>query len=301
MLAVLVGDERPGARRSSPRTGSTAGPVPVLNGGLAPTPLAGAGGGARAARGGSARPAGLRPPARRTARRSPRRGAAAASLDTLLVDGLPLEGVTFTPSAAEAERAVRAARPRLRSSSARRRSSRSRRSRVAGRAMPQKSTYFFPKLAERAPLLPVRRVTRLARSVPRRRAPSQASLDGAADARRARAGVGVGEGGDETAAVDVAAEKAVVARLESCRERHRLHARLRGARRARLRRRRRRRSASSVDPIDGSVNAKRGIPFFSALDRGRRRAGDGRRLLRLRPRLRLGRGVDGAARARARS
>ena len=73
----------------------------------------------------------------------------------------------------------------------------------------------------------------------------------------------VGEGGDETTAIDEAAERAVVARLEA------LHAdgvdftlvsEELGERRFG--------QASEglvvvVDPIDGSMNAKRGIPFFS--------------------------------------
>ena len=71
--------------------------------------------------------------------------------------------------------------------------------------------------------------------------------------------VGAGLGGDETTAIDEAAERVVVERLQATRRD--LHARLRGAR------------ASAVgdggstwvvvDPIDGSLNAKRGIPFFS--------------------------------------
>ncbi len=75
-------------------------------------------------------------------------------------------------------------------------------------------------------------------------------------------GRGWGEGGDETTAVDEAAEAAVVARLEELHARGRdfvlvseeLGERTYG-------------EAPSlrivVDPIDGSVNAKRGIPFFS--------------------------------------
>lgn len=73
--------------------------------------------------------------------------------------------------------------------------------------------------------------------------------------------VGAGKGGDETTAVDAAAERAVVERLEA------LHAggldftlvseelgeRSFGAETPRL----------VLDPIDGSMNAKRGIPFFS--------------------------------------
>jgi myo-inositol-1(or 4)-monophosphatase len=75
--------------------------------------------------------------------------------------------------------------------------------------------------------------------------------------------VGAGEGGDETTAIDRAAEDAVVARLEA------LHAsdidftlvseelgeRTFGDTAAPLR--------IVLDPIDGSLNAKRGIPFFS--------------------------------------
>lgn len=75
--------------------------------------------------------------------------------------------------------------------------------------------------------------------------------------------VGAGEGGDETTAIDRAAEDAVVARLE------RLHAagldftlvyeelgeRAFGDGAAPTR--------VVLDPIDGSLNAKRGIPFFS--------------------------------------
>ena len=73
---------------------------------------------------------------------------------------------------------------------------------------------------------------------------------------------GLGEGGDETTAIDEAAENLVVARLEA------LHAagvefvlvseelgERRFGERPELR--------VVVDPIDGSVNSKRGIPFFS--------------------------------------
>jgi myo-inositol-1(or 4)-monophosphatase len=74
--------------------------------------------------------------------------------------------------------------------------------------------------------------------------------------------IGQGEGGDETTAIDAAAEAAVVARLEA------LHAtgldftlvseelgeRTFGAPGP---------TRVVLDPIDGSVNAKRGIPFFS--------------------------------------
>jgi myo-inositol-1(or 4)-monophosphatase len=63
-----------------------------------------------------------------------------------------------------------------------------------------------------------------------------------------------GEGGDDTTAIDAAAEKVILARFEG------LDATIvseevgqRGSGRTRI----------VVDPIDGSLNAKRGIPFFS--------------------------------------
>lgn len=73
---------------------------------------------------------------------------------------------------------------------------------------------------------------------------------------------GLGEGGDETTAIDLAAEQAAVARLEA------LHAS--GVDFTLLSEElgERRFGAGSdlrvvLDPIDGSMNAKRGIPFFS--------------------------------------
>ena len=68
-----------------------------------------------------------------------------------------------------------------------------------------------------------------------------------------------GEGGDETTAIDAAAEDAVVARLEALEADFILVSEELGERvfgaggPARV----------VVDPIDGSINAKRGIPFFS--------------------------------------
>ena len=68
-----------------------------------------------------------------------------------------------------------------------------------------------------------------------------------------------GEGGDDTTAIDAAAEEAVVARLEARGESFVLVSEELG----------RREFGEGgpthvvVDPIDGSVNAKRGIPFFS--------------------------------------
>ena len=73
--------------------------------------------------------------------------------------------------------------------------------------------------------------------------------------------VGAGEGGDETTAIDEAAERAAVARLEALHASgteftlvsEELGARAFGADSPVL----------VLDPIDGSMNAKRGVPFFS--------------------------------------
>jgi myo-inositol-1(or 4)-monophosphatase len=74
-------------------------------------------------------------------------------------------------------------------------------------------------------------------------------------------GVGQGEGGDETTAIDAAAEAAVVSVLERLRESgveftlvsEELGERRFGEGHLRL----------VLDPIDGSMNAKRGVPFFA--------------------------------------
>jgi myo-inositol-1(or 4)-monophosphatase len=68
-----------------------------------------------------------------------------------------------------------------------------------------------------------------------------------------------GEGGDDTTAIDQAAEDAVVARLEASEESfvlvsEELGTRMFGTGGSRV---------VVVDPIDGSVNAKRDIPFFA--------------------------------------
>jgi myo-inositol-1(or 4)-monophosphatase len=68
-----------------------------------------------------------------------------------------------------------------------------------------------------------------------------------------------GEGGDDTTAIDAAAEAAIVARLERLTEGFTLVSEELGERAF---------GAGGpwrvvVDPIDGSVNAKRGIPFFA--------------------------------------
>jgi myo-inositol-1(or 4)-monophosphatase len=64
--------------------------------------------------------------------------------------------------------------------------------------------------------------------------------------------VGAGEGGDETTAIDAAAERAILPHFEG----HRIVSEeigIHGDGRYTI----------VVDPIDGSLNAKRGIPFFS--------------------------------------
>jgi myo-inositol-1(or 4)-monophosphatase len=68
-----------------------------------------------------------------------------------------------------------------------------------------------------------------------------------------------GEGGDDTTAIDQAAEDAVVARLEASGESFVLVSEELGTRMFGSGGRR----VVVVDPIDGSVNAKREIPFFS--------------------------------------
>ena len=68
------------------------------------------------------------------------------ALDTALVDSLPLAGVEFTPSAAGAEQAVESGRATaaflVRPPTVEQVEEFAR----AGVRMPQKSTYFFPKL-----------------------------------------------------------------------------------------------------------------------------------------------------------
>ncbi len=69
----------------------------------------------------------------------------------------------------------------------------------------------------------------------------------------------LGQGGDDTTAIDQAAEDVVVARLEARSEDFVLVSEELGERAFGAGGKRR----VVVDPIDGSVNAKRGIPFFS--------------------------------------
>ena len=142
VLAVLAAIDDEGLE-IFPTHRLTSGPVPAFNGGLMQTPLAGPGEAAAALAGvGRDRPAFvlLRPD-----------GAVLVeggdhALDTALVDSLPLEGVAFTPSAAGAERAVASGEATaaflVRPPSVEQVEEFAR----AGVRMPQKSTYFFPKL-----------------------------------------------------------------------------------------------------------------------------------------------------------
>ena len=95
--------------------------------------------------------------------------------------------------------------------------------------------------------------------------------------------VGLGLGGDDTTAIDAAAENAVVARLERSLDDFTLVSEELGEKRF---------GGGDgpcvvLDPIDGSLNREALAPALLGLARGRRRALDGRRRLRLRLRLRL--------------
>ena len=89
--------------------------------------------------------------------------------------------------------------------------------------------------------------------------------------------VGDGEGGDETTAIDAAAERVILARFRG--EDVRIVSEEVGIDGDG-------RWTVVVDPIDGSLNAKRGIPFFSISIAVADGDDDGRRRLRLRLRLR---------------
>jgi uncharacterized protein (DUF1015 family) len=141
VLAVLVSREDPGLE-IRPTHRLTAGPVPVLDGGTR-TRLDGSRE-ALAALGSLPRDRAafvlLRPDGATLVE------AQAQALDTAVVDALPLEGVSFTASAAEAERAVSTGAataaflvrpPTVGQVEA---------AALAGERMPPKSTYFYPKL-----------------------------------------------------------------------------------------------------------------------------------------------------------
>ena len=68
--------------------------------------------------------------------------------------------------------------------------------------------------------------------------------------------VGLGMGGDDTTAIDAEVERAVVARLDGTGESFTLVSEELGVRDGGP-------TWIVLDPIDGSINAKRGLPFFS--------------------------------------
>ena len=264
MLAVLVALDDEGLE-IFPTHRLTSGPLPRLNGGLTQTPLDGPGEAAAAlAEVARDRPAFVL--------LSPE-GAVLVeggdhALDTALVDSLPLEGVDFTPSADGAERAVAtgqaAAAFLVRPPTVQQVEEFAR----AGVRMPQKSTYFFPS-SPAGSFSPLRRVT------------------GADWLEVCR---------DAAAAVSVVLDE-LPTRLEREAPRGRRRGRRRddrGGRRGRGSGGRPARTGSGgftlvseelgrrvfgdgddgvtvvCDPIDGSLNAKRGIRFF-ALAGGRLR------------------------------
>ena len=143
VLAVLVGKDDAGLE-IFPTHRVTAGPVPDLDGGLRQTPLAGP---AEAVSALADIPRDraafvlLRPDGAALVEAPP-----GHVLDTALVDELALEAVVYTPSAAEAERAVASGEATaaflVRAPTVEQVEAFAR----AGTRMPPKSTYFYPKL-----------------------------------------------------------------------------------------------------------------------------------------------------------
>ena len=177
--------------------------------------------------------------------------------DTALVDRLGLEGVTYTPHEEEAKAAVdsgAAAGRSPRTPAERRARSRARRARRDDAA---EEHVLLPQAALRPPVpsavtdwLELCRAAAVEVEVVLAELPTR-------DERELV--VGAGEGGDDTTAIDDAAERAVVALLDSAGVDFALVSEELGHRAATAD------GAVTVvlDPIDGSINAKRGIPFFS--------------------------------------
>ena len=264
--------------------------------------------GSPATRGGADPDAALERLARRSARarrRSSRRRRAArrscagerASSTSSSSTASATTGSRYTPDADEARAPRRrAARPRPPSCSGRRASRTSSRSRARGEVLPQKSTYFFPKLVSR-PALPARcepagsssAATAVAdiRGVLAscRRASSASPCCGAGRGRRrhdrdrrGRRGASSSRGSRRSTRASRSSRRSSASEL-----RHR---------RALARRRR---------PDRRLAEREARHPVLLALARRRRGRDDGRRRLRLRLRLRHGRGVDGRRAAAARS
>ena len=221
-----------------------------------------------------------------------RRGVARASSTSSSSTGSATRGSRTRPTRPRPSGACATARRTSPTCCGRPGSRTSSRSRARGEVLPQKTTYFFPKLDLRPALPPALSPwLELCRDAVGDIKAVLAELPGA---RRARA--------------RAPPARAVTTRRRSTRRPRRWSSS--GSSSSTSTSRSSRRSsasassapaapgASSCDPIDGSLNAKRGIPFFSLSLAVADGADDGRRRLRLRLRLRLGRGVDGRARRR---
>ena len=177
-------------------------------------------------------------------------------LDVELVDALGPEGVTYTPDADEARGSGRRGRGRggVPAAPADGRAGR-RRSPRAGEMMPQKSTFFYPEADVRAALPAA--VTDWLAHVPRGRRGRARRARASCPTRAEREPVlGTGRAATTRPRSTPRSEQAVVARFDARRRLHASSPRRSASRRGRGR-------PVVVDPIDGSLNAKRGIPFFS--------------------------------------
>ena len=281
-------------------------PLPQLNGRFRVTPLDGAAGALARLGGSHARPSGVR--ARPACGRRARRGRAGGRGSGRARHGRARRRSRWPACASrrassEAERAVRGRRcggrvPRPRADGRAGRGGRAR-----GRDDAGEEHVLLPEADERPPLRAVRRVgvavdtdrwSAICREATAAVGAAVESLPTRAEREPVHA---AGAGGDDTTAVDAAAEAAVVSVLERAAAdglgftlvSEELGERDFGEPDGTL---------VVVDPIDGSLNAKRGRAALLALDRRRGGPDDGRRRVRLRPRLRHRRGVDGDPRRR---
>ena len=180
-------------------------------------------------------------------------------LDVELVDRLVgHEGLGYTADAGEAAARVDAGRVRRRLPAPRHPHRGRLRARAARRGDAPEDDLLLPEAHERPPLPPGMTVDwlRLCRDCV---ADIAAVLETLPTRVEREPVLRAGEGGDDTTAIDAAAEEAVVARLEALGADFMLVSEELGVRQF---------GAGGpvhvvVDPIDGSVNAKRGIPFFS--------------------------------------
>ena len=180
-------------------------------------------------------------------------------LDVELVDRYGLDGIGYTSQSAEAVAAVDRGDADvaflLRAAACRRRL---RGCAIRGADAAQEHV-LLPEAAVRAPLPPSRLVTDWLATCRLCVADIREVLERLPTRVEREPVLRLGHGGDDTTAIDQAAEDAVVERLAALEEdfvlvSEELGERTFGAGGARR---------VVVDPIDGSVNAKRGIPFFS--------------------------------------